>query len=134
WSPDGKQVAFVSDRNGNMDLWVRELATGTERCVVDLPDDLNFPTWSPDGTKIAFYQGDARNAWGRGTLQTVDVQSEIVAQHHESLFVPSQPTWSPDGKTIAMSSLQVYSSRYQEGVSDCFHLFIHYRQSKCTRA
>lgn len=118
WSPDGKQLAFLSDRNGNMDLWVRELSTGTEQCLVDLPNDLNFPTWSPDGKRIAFYQGDPRNVWGRGTLQTVEIQTKTVTKHHESLFVPSQPTWSADGKTIALSALQVYSSRYREGVSE----------------
>lgn len=118
WSPDGSRLAFVSDRQGNMDLWLKDLKTGQEQRLVDLPDDINFPTWSPDGKRIAFYQGDPRNVWGRGTLQIVDVQSGKVDKHHESVFVPSQPTWSPDGKTIAISALDVYSSRYREGISE----------------
>ncbi len=118
WSPDGSQLAFTSDRQGNMDLWVRDLKTGQDQRLVDLPDDINFPSWSPDGKRIAFYQGDARNMWGRGTLHTVDVSTGKIDKQHESMFVPSQPSWSPDGRTIAMSALNVYSSRYREGVNE----------------
>ncbi|WP_421826637.1 amidohydrolase family protein [Larkinella sp.] len=118
WSPDGTKLAFTSDRQGNMDLWVRDLKTGEDRRLVDLPDDLNFPVWSPDGSRIAFYEGDPRNVWGRGTLNLVDVRTGQVEKYHESVFVPSQPSWSPTGKTIALSALDVYSSRYREGVTE----------------
>ena len=124
WSPDGTKLAYVSDRNGNMDVWIRDLKTGQAQNVVDMPDDLHFPSWSPDGSKIAFYQSDPRNAWGRSTLYTTDVTytADVTAPKtkkiHESLFVPSQASWSPDGKTIAVSALHPYSSRYREGVSE----------------
>ncbi|MCC9138437.1 amidohydrolase family protein [Pontibacter silvestris] len=117
WSPDGTKLAYVSDRNGSMDLWIRDLETGDERLLTDLPNDLNFPSWSPDGARIAFYEGDLRNAWGRGTLNAVEVGSGKVVKLHESMFVPGQPSWSADGKTIAISALEVYSSRYREGIS-----------------
>ncbi|CCH52686.1 amidohydrolase [Fibrisoma limi BUZ 3] len=118
WSPDGSKLAFVSDRQGNMDLWIQDVQTKQLTRVVDLPDDVNLPSWSPDGSRVAFYQGDARNVWGRGTLHTVDVKTGKVEKCHESVFVPSQPSWSPDGRYIALSALDVYSSRYREGVSE----------------
>lgn len=118
WSPDGKRIVYASDRNGGIDLWIRTLKTNTDSCLLDLPEDINFPSWSPDGKQIAFYQTDARNAWGRGTLLTIELASGKVTKRHESLFVPSQPSWSADGKTIAIASLQVYSTRYREGVSE----------------
>lgn len=124
WSPDGSKLTYVSDRSGNMDVWIRDLKTGEDKQLVDMPDDLHFPTWSPDGKKIAFYQADPRNAWGRSTLYTADVAytADLTAPKtqklHESLFVPSQASWSPDGKTIAVSALYPYSSRYREGVSE----------------
>jgi Tol biopolymer transport system component/imidazolonepropionase-like amidohydrolase len=124
WSPDGKKLAYVSDRAGNMDVWIRDLQTGQDRMLVDMGDDLHFPSWSPDGSKVAFYQSDARNAWGRSTLYsadvtyTADVTIPKTKKLHESVFVPSQASWSPDGKTIAISALHPYSSRYREGVSE----------------
>jgi Tol biopolymer transport system component/imidazolonepropionase-like amidohydrolase len=124
WSPDGTKLAYVSDRNGNMDVWIRDLKTGQDRNLVDLADDLHYPSWSPDGTKLAFYQSDPRNAWGRSTLYvadvtyTADVNVPKTRKLHESIFVPSQASWSADGKTIAVSALHPYSSRYREGVSE----------------
>lgn len=124
WSPDGTKLAYVSDRNGNMDVWIRDLKTGQDKLLADMPEDLNFPTWSPDGSKIAFYQGDPRNAWGRSTLYTADVTYTAdmtvpkTTKIHEALFVPSQASWSADGRTIAVSALHPYSSRYREGVSE----------------
>ncbi len=55
-SPDGKYVAFASDRagEGNLDIWVQALPGGEPvRLTKDAADE-DFPSFSPDGTKIAF--------------------------------------------------------------------------------
>ncbi|WP_109677659.1 DPP IV N-terminal domain-containing protein [Dyadobacter jejuensis] len=117
WSPDGKTIAFLTDRTGQMTLWLHDVASGEQKELVKLDYDLNYPSWSPDGTRIAFYMGDSRNSWGMGTLQAVDVKTKEITKLHDALFVPSQPSWSPDGKTIALSGLQVYSTRFREGIN-----------------
>ncbi len=117
WSPDGKTIAFLTDRTGHMALWLHDVASGKQRELLKMEYDINYPAWSPDGSRIAFYMGDARNSWGMGTLQSVEVKSQKVVQLHDALFVPSQPSWSPDGKTIALSGLHVYSTRFREGIN-----------------
>lgn len=117
WSPDGTQLAYTSDRRGAMNIWLHDLKSGKEKLLVEATEDLNFPSWSPDGKHIAYYQGDIRNAWGRGTLSMVDISEGEIEKLHESIFVPSQPSWSPDGKTIAISELQIASSRFREGIN-----------------
>ena len=50
WSPDGTQLAFASDRAGDMDIWVRDLRTGRDRRLTSMPNAEMVPAWSPDGT------------------------------------------------------------------------------------
>lgn len=54
WSPDGRQLAFVSDRSGTPQLYVMNVAGGEARQVTTLARGVSQPQWSPDGTKIAF--------------------------------------------------------------------------------
>lgn len=117
WSPDGTKLAFLSDRGGNMDLWIYGLESGDFRRLVDLEEDLGFPVWSPNGEHIAFFARDSRNVWGYGELQIVDVATGEINALEETYFVPSKPSWSPDSETLAIMVLQPYSSRYREGVS-----------------
>lgn len=54
WSPDGKQVVFITDRDGLAQLYVLDVASGTTRKVTSLPRPASRPSWSPDGSAIAF--------------------------------------------------------------------------------
>src|SRR5206468_9163189 len=54
WSPDGTKIAYSSDRAGGMDIWIRDLGTGTDRRLTTLPNADMAAAWSPDGKTIAF--------------------------------------------------------------------------------
>ncbi len=54
WSPDGKRLAWVSDRDGSAQIWLRHMDTGAEARLTNVqhaPSDLS---WSPDGRRLAF--------------------------------------------------------------------------------
>ena len=53
WSPDGRMIAFVSDRSESAQIFVMN-ADGTEQRQVTEGDSSVVPTWSPDGRKLAF--------------------------------------------------------------------------------
>jgi serine/threonine protein kinase len=53
-SPDGRRMAFVSERDGRSSIWVRDLAA-TESKEVYGTDGAQQPVWSPDGRSIAFF-------------------------------------------------------------------------------
>jgi tetratricopeptide (TPR) repeat protein len=54
WSPDGSQVAFMSPRDGNWEIYVVDLANPRPRRLTTNPANDGLPAWSPDGQRIAF--------------------------------------------------------------------------------
>jgi len=54
WSPDGSQVAFMSVRDGNWEIYVVDLANPKPRRLTTNPANDGLPAWSPDGQRIAF--------------------------------------------------------------------------------
>jgi Tol biopolymer transport system component len=111
WSPDGKSLAYVSDKDGVENIYVLDLATGSEKRVAPSTDSAQImPAWSPDGKRLAFQ--DNTNA-----TRIVDISSgETVALAGPTYF-PGRPAWSVDGKTIAMAAVKPYTKRYREGTS-----------------
>jgi Tol biopolymer transport system component/imidazolonepropionase-like amidohydrolase len=107
WSPDGAQLAFSSDRDGSMDLWIRDMKSGTDR---KLAPRAVSAAWSPDGARIAFLDPESQ-------LQIVDVASGQVRKAHDRLNEPGRPSWLPGGRAVVMGTLRPYSTRFREGTN-----------------
>jgi len=103
YSPDGKQIAFVSDRSGHSEIWLAS-ADGTNQIqLTSLPgDQAGSPSWSPDGQTIAFGWMD------RGTAQiyTIPVTGGKPLQITYSSPGCTIPSYSRDGKWIYFASRQ----------------------------
>ncbi len=56
WSPDGTRLAFVSNRGGGRQLWVRWMDTGDVLALTHGSEAPSAPAWSPDGRQLAFLQ------------------------------------------------------------------------------
>lgn len=59
-SPDGQQVVFLSDReseSGSVDLWLRSTGGGKAVRLTNSPDAERFPTWAPEGKRVAYASG-----------------------------------------------------------------------------
>ncbi|MGB0386588.1 MAG: thioredoxin domain-containing protein [Ardenticatenaceae bacterium] len=102
WSPDGEQIAFVTDRDGgNVDLWLMNADGSNPRRLAETPGDDNLGTFSPDGKKIVYSNQDEVGE----SLWIIDVASGENARLTEvENSGDSAPAWSPDGEKIAFYS------------------------------
>jgi eukaryotic-like serine/threonine-protein kinase len=101
WSRDGRSVAFSSRRPGNLDIYIRDVATGAERPAAVSEGDKIATGWSADGTMI-FYEA-------LGLASGTDIRYVTVADRKSHTyaatpFLESSATMSPDGKWIAFQS------------------------------
>jgi acylaminoacyl-peptidase len=82
WSPDGKRLAYVSNRSGSAQLYVRWMDTGESYAVTNGGPAPSAPTWSPDGTQLAY-------------LQLVPKPALVIGK---PITPPAGATWSPPPK------------------------------------
>ncbi len=117
WSPDGKQIAFISNMSGRNNLWVVPAEGGWPVQLTVSDQRQTAPTWSPDGKWIAYqsdYDGDEQ--WDiflvspkTGKVVNLTSTREIAEQN---------PTWSPDGRYLAYEVKPKTSAAYEIDVYD----------------
>ena len=97
WSWDGKQIAFVSDRDGTSNIFTMNFdGTGVKQITKEMTNCIT-PAWSPDGKKIAFMSAKS----GLDNIFVVEVATGRITQLTNEEFASRQPAWSPDGKRIS---------------------------------
>ncbi len=102
WSPDGAQLAWLSDAGGEYQLMIGEPTGVTKPRAIPLPSTAFFsaPAWSPDGTQILL-QDNHLNLW------TLDVATGRAAKIDTDTYADPgrdfDATWSPDSRWIAYS-------------------------------
>jgi Tol biopolymer transport system component/DNA-binding winged helix-turn-helix (wHTH) protein len=92
WSPDGRRIAFSSNRNRNFDIWIQPLDGGGPVQLTDDPSSDWQPAWSPDGRTLAF-----RSERDGGGLFAVSLSDGTTRRLTGSGY---EPQWSPDGGRI----------------------------------
>ncbi|MBU1880131.1 MAG: SUMF1/EgtB/PvdO family nonheme iron enzyme, partial [Chloroflexi bacterium] len=105
WSPDGTQIAFASDRDGNSEIYVMDVdgaepGSANVRRLTNNPAVDTDPAWSPDGTRIAFMSGPM----GDFRIYIMDIDGSDVTQLPIGDGDGWSPAWSPDGTQIAFYS------------------------------
>ncbi|MGW0712936.1 amidohydrolase family protein [Streptomyces sp. NPDC002643] len=108
WSPDGRSLVYVSDRDGGVALWRYDIATRAARRLTDITLSAAAPTVSPDGTTVAFVAQGA-------TLHTLDLATGAVRKVAGPLNAPGRPTFTADGTRLAAAVLVPVTPRYREG-------------------
>jgi dipeptidyl aminopeptidase/acylaminoacyl peptidase len=134
WSPDGRLLAFVSDRGEKSQLFLAPMDGGEARQLTHAKWGVSQPAWSPDGTKIAYsartgeytepkerkgleknaprvirdlrYKMDGIGFYDsrRMHIFVCDVKTGEETQITDGDYFDDHPAWSPDGRTVAFIS------------------------------
>jgi len=117
WSPDGKQVVFVSNISGRNNLWLVPAEGGWPQQLTVSDQRQTAPAWSPDGKWIAFmsdYDGDEQ--WDVFLVRPKDGMVVNLTKTRE--IAEEYPAWSPDGRYLAYTVKPKTSSVYEIDVYD----------------
>ncbi len=116
WSPDGAQLAYSSDKDSaQLQLWVRDMKSGTSRRLTNLTTQPQGAAWSPDGKRIAFFNVDGM--WRVAQMAVIDVATGQITKVHDTLPQPGAPVWSPDGARLAIAGIAPMTKRFREGTN-----------------
>jgi Tol biopolymer transport system component len=100
WSPDGKFIAYSSDRSGNDDIWLQSTTDNSEAVhLTSGPGREWQPAWSPDGGRIAYRSEDAGGQ--------IVVKSLVGRGRTTAIPGGYLPRWSPDGTRLLVSGSNV---------------------------
>ncbi len=108
WSPDGKWLAFSSDRDGDQDLYLSDPTGGTVKPLARTAGVADrTPEFSPDGKKVAFLRG-----YNGSELCVVELEGEAISTPRVVVRDPaiSGVSWSPDGQWLAYARMKSHSA------------------------
>lgn len=124
WSPDGTQIAFVSDRHGKPQIYLLPAHGGEAIRLTDHPEGIDSFSWAPDGKAIAFIARDScpevrekekkegfdqivvDQDYQYAHIHRVDLESRKVTQLTEGPLHALALAWRPGGREIAFTARQ----------------------------
>ncbi len=101
WSPDGKQIVFSSDRDGDYEIFLMTSSGSHVRQLTNNDSGDYFPHWSPDGSQIIF----SSHRYGISNIFLLEVDSNHIEQITDTGdcdFI--NPNWSPNGDQIVFDT------------------------------
>ena len=118
WSPDGRELAYVSFESGQSAIFIQQLSSGSRDKVSHSPGINGAPAWSPDGRELAL----TLSKGGSPDIYILNVLDRTLRQLTRSDSIDTEATWSPDGQTIVFTSNrggkpQLYSIPVMGGVA-----------------
>lgn len=118
FSPDGEKIAYMSNADGDFDIYVRYLDERTVIQLTDAPDRDGTPVWSPDGSQIAF------QSFRDGHSQIYLMNADGSNQHNisNSPAHDEHPFWSSDGRRILFCSDRPHLKGEDESNIDIYEM------------
>ncbi len=96
WSPDGRELAYVSFESQKAVVYAQEIMTGKRRPIANFRGSNSAPAWSPDGSTLAA----TLSREGGSQLFLMDRNGGNVRRLTSSSAIDTEPCFSPDGRTV----------------------------------
>jgi TolB protein len=100
WSPDGKELAYVSFETGRPAIFRQNLATASRQQLTSFKGLNGAPSWSPDGENLALVLSKD----GNPELYNLELASGKLTRLTRHFAIDTEPAWMPDGKHILFTS------------------------------
>ena len=101
WSPDSRQLAYVSFEGDKSSIFIQTLRTGNRFRVSSKPGINGAPSFSPDGRKLVVTLGGEE---GNLDIHVLDINSRRTTRLTTHRAIDTEGTWSPDGRWIYFTS------------------------------
>jgi TolB protein len=100
WSPDGKELAYVSFETGRPAIFRQNLATASRQQLTSFKGLNGAPSWSPNGENLALVLSKD----GNPELYNLELASGKLTRLTRHFAIDTEPAWMPDGKHILFTS------------------------------
>jgi TolB protein len=100
WSPDGRRIAFVSDRSGAPQIYLMDADGGEPRRLTYQGNYNTNPAWSPDGRWIA-YESRVQSQFD---IWLIDAEGQVNVPLVDHPRSDESPAWAPNSRKLAFSS------------------------------
>lgn len=100
WSPDGKEVAYVSFESSKPAIYRQNLMTGQREKLTSYSGLNSSPVFSPDGKSMAMVLSKD----GSPDIYLMDLASKRLRRLTRHYAIDTEPTWMPDGKSLLFTS------------------------------
>ena len=107
WSPDGRKLAFVSQRDGNAEIYVMNADGSAQENLTRQPANDSHPSWSRDGGKLVFVS----RRDGNSEIYVMNADGSGLRNVTRTPWDDLDPAWSPDGRAIAFVQKKCVASR-----------------------
>lgn len=119
WSPNGKQLAYVSFEGRRSQIYIADVATGQRRQVSAAPGINGAPAWSPDGRQLAIVLSTS----GAPKIYLLTIATGQLKAVTSGASIDTEPNFSPDGQALIFTSdrggsPQIYRLRLASGQID----------------
>lgn len=104
WCPDGRKIAWVSNRSGRFQIWTMRSDGTRKRPLTRGPAIHGWPMWSPDGDRLVFWGYNPQS--GRSSITVVKADGSDRVELVASPEALDRPVWRPDGRYIAYAAQQ----------------------------